>query len=183
MATSAVIARRAGDGWAGVYHHWDGYPSGLGRTLWLLLWEEFRGDVEGLLRFVIDDHPGGWSHLKPGPVVRRSPDGEDVLDGDAAERQCYCHGYFAERDGYVPARYAGCSCGDLGTDADCDPLTIRWVYVLDPKARSLAVLRSTGSGARRRHREVARLLLDGPEPDWQALDAGRSWAGAGGDGG
>ena len=34
MSTQAAIARRHGDGFLGVYHHWDGYPNALGKTLW-----------------------------------------------------------------------------------------------------------------------------------------------------
>jgi hypothetical protein len=38
MSTRAVIARQTDPDdpgcWEGRYHHWDGYPSGLGRALW-----------------------------------------------------------------------------------------------------------------------------------------------------
>lgn len=30
MSTRSAIARPAGDGWEGRYHHFDGYPSGVG---------------------------------------------------------------------------------------------------------------------------------------------------------
>jgi hypothetical protein len=33
MSTRAIIAVGTQRHWEGVYHHWDGYPSGLGKTL------------------------------------------------------------------------------------------------------------------------------------------------------
>lgn len=34
MGTRGAIAIRNGDGWVGVYNHWDSYPTGLGKELW-----------------------------------------------------------------------------------------------------------------------------------------------------
>ena len=68
MATRGCIARVDGDGFRGVYHHWDSYPSELGKKLFGLA----RGaDLRSLMRMLIDDHPAGW-----------------LLLGD----ECICHG-------------------------------------------------------------------------------------------
>lgn len=53
-----------GSGFAGRYHHWDGYPSGLGATLYELA----QGPspfptVDDMLRVLIDEHPSGWSTI------------------------------------------------------------------------------------------------------------------------
>ena len=63
MSTRGVIARQKGDSFEGRYHHWDSYPTGLGKTLWELAHNQFKGDIEGMLRILIDEHPAGWSTI------------------------------------------------------------------------------------------------------------------------
>jgi hypothetical protein len=63
MSTRSAIARPNGDGFTGVYHHWDGYPSGLGRTLFRLFRDQTIGSVGHTLDFLIDKHPAGWSTI------------------------------------------------------------------------------------------------------------------------
>jgi len=64
MSTRSVIARKTGEGrFRGVYHHWDGYPSGVGQTLFNMYHERFLGDVQSMLLFLIDRHPAGWSTI------------------------------------------------------------------------------------------------------------------------
>jgi hypothetical protein len=72
MSTRGIVAR-VGDHegtFRGVYNHSDSYPSWMGPHLWCLLRERYAGNVEKLVRELIEDHPGGWSCL-----------------GDT----CYCH--------------------------------------------------------------------------------------------
>jgi len=63
MATRAIIARQRGDGWEGRYHHWDGYPPGLGAALYDLYNGHFQRDIGRMLAVLIDDHPAGWSSI------------------------------------------------------------------------------------------------------------------------
>lgn len=63
MSTRSVIARKDGMSFKGVYHHWDGYPSGLGATLFELRNGHFKGDTQAMLSALIDDHPAGWSTI------------------------------------------------------------------------------------------------------------------------
>jgi len=64
MSTRACIARSTGpDTFTGRYQHWDGYPSGLGRTLYELRRDVFAGDTAAMLATLIDNHPGGWSSI------------------------------------------------------------------------------------------------------------------------
>lgn len=60
MGTRAVIAKPAGDGWVGRYHHWDGYPAGLGETL--VAWHEKIGP-ERLIEILVDGEKVGWSTI------------------------------------------------------------------------------------------------------------------------
>lgn len=74
MSTRGVIARAKGDGWEGVYHHWDSYPTGLGRKLWTALYQEFHGSVEDFLHYVVDTHRAGWSSFPNNPYEPSEPD-------------------------------------------------------------------------------------------------------------
>ena len=74
MSTRSVIARPTTPGhFRGRYHHWDGYPSGVGVTLVELYNGIFKQDLGRMLKVLLDDHPAGWStinganfRLKPG---------------------------------------------------------------------------------------------------------------------
>lgn len=47
----------------GRYHHWDGYPLGVGRTLWALYHGHFERDVRAMRKVLLEDHPAGWSTI------------------------------------------------------------------------------------------------------------------------
>lgn len=63
MSTRAVIAKPDGDGFRGRYHHFDGYPSGLGVALVGTLAEQFGGDLEAMVTRLIDEEHVGWSNI------------------------------------------------------------------------------------------------------------------------
>lgn len=64
MGTRAVIAKPLPDGeWKGRYHHWDGYPSGLGVTLIKAKDEHFGGDLDKMITHLIDNEKIGWSTI------------------------------------------------------------------------------------------------------------------------
>jgi hypothetical protein len=50
------------DGWEGRYCHYD-YPAHQGRVLHEAVTGSFAGDVEAARRYLIDEHPAGWSYL------------------------------------------------------------------------------------------------------------------------
>jgi len=85
MSTRGVIARPNGDGFVGRYHHWDSYPSGLGRTLYR--WAQ-QMPLDQMLKMLIDEHPAGWStivgsdpSLTPGYVNDHDPERRCVVCG------------------------------------------------------------------------------------------------------
>lgn len=86
MSTRSVIARpvtREGgaSGFTGVYHHWDGYPSGVGASLFAYRNGFFGGDTEAMLRYLVDEHPAGWSTIN-GKDLGRKPGFHEGMDGD-----------------------------------------------------------------------------------------------------
>lgn len=62
MGTRSVIAEPHGDGFRGRYHHWDGYPSGVGAELWRLQREHF-ADLDAMRQYLVTDEPQGWSTI------------------------------------------------------------------------------------------------------------------------
>ena len=183
MSTRSCIARVEGDGWRGVYHHSDGYPSGLGCYIFRSIRREWSGDAGAFLDYALS-HDGGWSSLfSPDPT-------------------CYCHGHFADRDKIKPGDgsgvITGCECherpyisGEPDNMPSCDPLFIEWIYVIDPDSRTMTILENYGEdilgsfdswlvhldGTKEampkrayRHRINAVVDLDGPEPDWWDME-------------
>lgn len=155
MGTRGCVAVRSSDGgWLGVYNHFDSYPTGLGPQVW----EQVTGKSTGELRaFALQLlHSGRWEAFVKGE--KASPEQEQYVDS-----------------------------------FDPDPLFIEWVYIVDPDRRTLTVLAHQkgplGHPERRqrelvlrpdgywdyghcayRHVAVATFDLDGPEPDWRAVE-------------
>jgi hypothetical protein len=152
MATRALIGRLTG--WngsypmgEGVYHHWDGYPAGLGALLFKLFREEHQGDMERMLKEIVDSHPGGWSYL--------------------AERDCYCHARGeGMADGFGDLRWAsrsGCEWAYLFTVQDGKPMMVVACHLTVWDDRSGKILREWWEA-------ISVVSLDGQEPDWEAIE-------------
>jgi len=186
MSTRAIIARRKGDSWEGNYHHWDGYPSGLGKSLWDMYHTgPYAGRLDDMAHVLIDEHLGGWSTIvdkdwtkEPGfqeysadtPSVIEEPEAYAEWAEEHNQPQCYCHGDRSE--GPYPL---------LGPNADAGA---EWVYVLDVEEHTMSVYEAARADERHavgmfgfnpgRAAWVLRGVvdLDGAEPDWGRLDAG-----------
>jgi hypothetical protein len=151
MSTRSIIARATGEGtFKGVYHHWDGYPTGLGKNLTEILVSPFANDLPRMLHALIDEHPAGWSTivhkdftLAPGytweNVKHPSCEGKSDAEYHAAMEtyrtmpdmrrpQCYCHG---ER------------CEEAQTLTECDDANTEWAYVFDEDERVMHVRHRT----------------------------------------
>lgn len=63
MGTRSIVAEPHGDGFRGRYVHWDGYPSGVGASLFEAYRTRFEGDHEAMTLYLIDEEPVGWSVL------------------------------------------------------------------------------------------------------------------------
>ena len=184
MSTQGAIVRTTGNStFKGVYHHWDSYPSGLGRTLWEMYHGFFKRDCQAMIKYLIDDHPAGWSTINDSDF--NLPAGYQGMDKDPdtyCGPECYCHGGRSDGPREVNDQNAS-GCG------------IEYVYHLD-EGPSLVILSSYhqdgekmigafgsgdpdgekmigafGSGdPDATWKELARLPLFGEEPDWKALD-------------
>lgn len=180
MSTRSCIARIKGDGFAGVYHHWDGYPTVLGTTLYQMA-QRFRshepesGGVAGMLRLLIDQHPAGWSTINGADWSQEPGMREEGFDNGKGP-ECYCHGGRSEE-------------GQLVTHAD--DMGMEWAYVFDERALTMAVVErvrlegehavgmfgTLGANPETGEREDtwairAVVQLEGPEPDWSRIECG-----------
>lgn len=176
MATRSILARPVGDGWEGRYHHSDGYPSTMGPLLRRVR-EHFKGNVEAMLRFVIDEHPAGWSvldgdlSLTPGYVEDIStlpvyPEGTTITGHDGAQHdmtgminyracrpRCFCHGDRAEEEWLFKA-----------TDGPDNFGGAQWVYVISE--RGFLICDDTGA--------PIQFVGWDEEVDWKTVECGES---------
>ena len=165
MSTRSIIARPDDLGATGRYHHFDGYPTGLGQALWALYHGPFGGDVAAMTTTLIDDHPGGWSNII-GADFTKAPGYREYGASTVAEDapHCYCHGdrHEPEMGPHV------CRCG-LGDPSGCDPLFTEYLYVLTPVGLE-CWFSAGGDDGQYRHRRFGLLPWDGPEPSWAAVE-------------
>jgi len=155
MSTRSVIATAHGDTWQGVYHHSDGYPTWLGAMLWKH-WVHWGRDLPTFEREMVTNHPGGWSSLRS---------------------RCYCHDDAGtEYPEYPRMQYTP-------EDEQESALFIEWVYVFSRCVLTIYTNAPTGEEQRcendnghwwmepvYRWALVTQVRLDGPEPDWQAIE-------------
>jgi hypothetical protein len=189
MGTRAVIARWTDQDkgeWAGQYHHWDGYPSALGATLYQRLHGR---DIAPILDVLLAhtwstingkswDLPVGYNERHICRAIVRgkrcgrpiSQHGHRIKHPYTDGPNCYCHGDRREPPWELLTQ-------DTASEAGCE-----WAYVIDPARRTMTVLECAvdgrhmvgmfGSGAPARDvvwTERAIVFLDNPEPDWEAL--------------
>jgi hypothetical protein len=135
MSTRGAIARwtdpRLGT-WAGVSHHCDAYPTGLGISLYNLVALKVLGDLPSMLKVLIDEHPAGWSRINDADSQHVS----GLVTDDPPDRRpiCSCHG---ERQAE----------GQVLTDADAAASGVEWAYVFDTERETTTVLEARVDGA------------------------------------
>lgn len=100
MSTRSVIARKTPVGFKGIYHHWNGYPSGLGKTLFKIHSTVFGSGTARMLRYLIDDHPAGWSTINSD---WSKPEGQRPDENMALCETCQKPSWRHYRQYYVPS--------------------------------------------------------------------------------
>ncbi len=194
MSTRSCIARSTGEGtFKGVYHHWDGYPTGLGATLFRVYRKHFNRDLDAMLTFLIEMHPAGWSTINNAnfklPAGYRESKYRKKRNGDSDYSKpiphgpvCYCHGERHEEPSPVTEQ---------------DDCGMEWAYVFDIEKKLMHVLERVytdntvstsgnnlggkhmigmfgyGAPGHQRWLEIASIDLDAREPDWKSLEEHR----------
>lgn len=161
MATRGIIARKTNNGFEGVYHHWDSYPSGLGQMLYRLYNGHFRKNIRKMMSYLIDMHPAGWSTIndadftiKPGFI---NMDHEEHLPERERRRpRCYCHGDRHERPRIL----------SMASDTlDCE-----YAYAIDEGTRCMTIYTYRWRGNSGKWDMLTTADLNAPPPDWERLD-------------
>lgn len=183
MSTRGVIARLTNvlpPQFAGRYHHWDSYPTGLGKALWSLYNGHFNRDLNVMLRVLVDDHPAGWStivgadfYLFSGftELANRKTEEEDKTEG--IQPECYCHGDRSEEAWEVSQQNAsgsGCEWAyafACGGQSEHDLMLVLSSY--RPSGQKMIGFFGQGD-PQAVWAPVAVVALRGDEPDWNVLD-------------
>ena len=173
MSTRGAIVRLDSDGWRGRYHHWDSYPSGLGKTLWNLYHGHFQKDIPRMLQVLVDEHPAGWSTIV-GVDWNLSP---GYGHGDRKHPECYCHGDRSEEGWLVTHENAsGAGCEYVyGFDEGPALVVLSSFCADDGPFAGEKMIGAFGMGdPKATWKEIARVPLEGPEPDWGRIECGES---------
>lgn len=170
MSTRAVIARQTGEHtFSGRYHHWDGYPSGLGATLFKLAQPDgpFEGDVPRMLKVLLDEHPAGWSTINAADFSKEPGFRENDCNDGTKGPMCYCHGTRSEKEHVV-------------TEKDASAIGCEWAYVFTEDRRMLVLSSYCPDGVKMigafgcgdpeaTWQVVAEVNLAGAEPEWALI--------------
>lgn len=185
MSTRSVIARKTKVGFSGRYHHWDGYPSGLGESLFKIRKKYFNGDTKVMLKVLIDEHPAGWSSILNANFTK--PIGwvdtmklEDVngvrgweeFNKDPSPR-CFCHGERSESTHRVNqgnASGVGCEYAYVFKGDKMHILSSYWPED-GSNCEGQKMIGMFGMGCEGAEwRPFAIIDLNGREPGWKTLD-------------
>jgi len=167
MATRGVIARETKNGFKGRYHHWDSYPSGLGKTLWNLYHGYFKRNLRRMLKVLIDEHPAGWSTI----VDKDFSLQPKFIEGEIQSKRprCRCHGDRHEKDLEI-------------TEENASRYGCEWAYVFNEEKKTMKIMKSFNEdgtemiGAFGTGNPNAKWItvyivhLDKEEPNWKEIE-------------
>jgi hypothetical protein len=162
MATRGCIGRKTENGTLEMrYHHFDSYPSGLGKSLYEIYNGHFQQDLPKMMSFLVDEHPAGWSTIKdcdfslaPGYMFHdyRTTSWEEYWDSEDYRRpHCYCHG--ARHD--KAAMYTSIA---QANESSCE-----FIYVFSVENEQDTMTVYEGNTV------IGTVLLRGEEPDWDSM--------------
>lgn len=171
MSTRGCVAIKKGDGWLGLYNHFDSYPTGLGREVW----EHIRGKdlkqfAEELLRF--DD----WrNYLNEGVCEYCGKKGlgqpHSISGMISVKRKDQVNAKKSETSSYVDPEAKNHEHGKLEdkiTPKNVENTGLEWIYVIDPIRGTMTVYRVVYEMGSALVVEID--LRDSNSPDWQAIE-------------
>ena len=163
MSTRAVIGvytDRPLDKWRGTYHHWDGYPTGLGQALWRLYHEHYDGLLAAMLEMLIDAHPHGWSTIVDADWSQRPTWIENTSEwyqtGRPLPPLSYRYRYAFNEQPFLFNEVT-----DGGQE---------WAYVFDLESDTMTILQRIPPWEDVVYVRIETLPLNGSEPDWNDFE-------------
>ena len=163
MGTRGCIARSDNNGgFIGVYHHWDSYPSGLGKTLFNLYNNVFDKNLTNMLEYLIDNHPAGWSTINDSDFSKTPGFGREGPN-------CYCHGDRSEQEWIVTEKNASGSGCEYAYVFDVD--NVKMLILSSYTEKYGKMIGAFGCGdPHATWKLIAIVNLNGKEPNWSKLD-------------
>jgi hypothetical protein len=184
MSTRSCITRPAKGGFKGVYHHWDGYPAGVGSRIYELYNTIFEKNVEKMLKFLIDDHPAGWSSIwgdpfKPIGFVENDWNSRGSMDINEYQMKkpmmCYCHGSRSEEAWpmtHKNASESGCEYAYV-ISSDGHMLILSDYFPEDHPVfvgeKAIGAFGMGPKGSEIKWCVIGEVDLNGSEPDWESF--------------
>jgi len=147
MSTRSIIAIPEGDGWKGRYVHYDGYPTGVGQTVWHIV--KTAGLAEAAR--ILTSKPIGWSGISD------NPDGTPPINPGYDHEPGYGYAYIPEddtEDWWIHS-------------TDTDKSWCEWYYILADNGLWVGTL----DGADYTPHHIAIIPWGGDEPDWYQIQA------------
>jgi hypothetical protein len=191
MSTRSVIAFAnqfgAGHGsFDGRYCHWDGYPAGVGATLYARWRDYFHGDYTAMRQYLYVDHPAGWSNIcnrdfaAPAgfslaaemAIYERVNRGEISYEeacrlSEERGPECYCHGERREEEQRITERDAAlCGCEFAYVVTATGEMWVLASYT--PEGNKMVGMFGAGHPLAT-WQVLATVDLNGSEPDWGRL--------------
>ena len=166
MGTRAAIARRTGEStFTGRYHHWDGYPEALGASLFKA--RQHFGNTDAMLKYLIDDHPAGWSTINDADFTK--PAGYEEDGFRTSGPHCYCHGGLSESEQIVTESNASdCGCVYAYVFDGNTMLVLASVWKKDGH-KMIGLFGCGGEAKDIAWKTLATVDLTGKEPNWEAM--------------
>lgn len=165
MSTRAAIGvwvNRKHGCWRGVYHHFDGYPTGLGRALWELYHAHYEDRLSVMVEMLIDNHVEGWS---------------SIVDADWSQLPNWLEWY--DRQPYYdnglplpPQSYKARGEEPNPLDHTSDAW-LEWAYIIDLEANTMTIFEEVSYEVRKNAPvwiKKATLPLTGSAPDWSIFE-------------
>ena len=162
MGTRGAIVKETKTGWSGVYHHWDSYPDGLGKTLFNLRNDHFKKDTKAILKVLIDEHKAGWSTIVEGDFTK------EPGFGNEGAPQCYCHGSRKAKGHKITPKNAAECGGEYVYCFSKDGKTMRILSSYCPDGDKMVGMCGFGDPDAE-WKTIAEVDLDGNEPDWKKI--------------
>jgi hypothetical protein len=164
MSTRSCIGRKTKSGFEAVYHHWDGYPSGVGQTLFQIRKSHFKNDTKKMVNFLLSKP--GWSTInKDWDMPVAEMDSDKVEDGGPI----YYDASRADQELLTNKNASGSGCEYAYIFEDDKMHILSSVTMINgEKSKMIGMF---GMGDENACWDLlATIDLNGDEPDWDEID-------------
>jgi hypothetical protein len=162
--------------WEGRYHHFDSYPTALGKTLYDAYHNVFARTIETMKQYLFTEHPAGWSSINhadfsknPGYDEGRNRPNfmcmsieefkrlNNLYENEHNQPHCYCHGDSHEEETLI-------------TPDDSKDCFLEWLYVITSQHTMEICSKKFNDDGSYEWEFITSVALSGEEPDWNKIE-------------